>query len=443
MKLYSTNDKSNIVDLKEAVLNAFPKDKGLYMPTNIPTLPSAFFDHIDQFTFEELGFMIAQNIIGDYIPESDLYQLIQRAINFPAPLVKLTEQISTLELWHGPTMAFKDFGARFMAELMSYFLRNEDRETTILVATSGDTGGAVAAGFYNVPGINVVILYPSGKVSQLQEKQLTTWGKNISAVEVDGVFDDCQRLVKQAFLDEDLKKKYNFSSANSINIARLLPQSFYYFEGYKQVQERSAPIVYVVPSGNFGNLTAGMLAKKMGLPIHTFVAATNINKTVPDYLGTGNYVARPSIATISNAMDVGDPSNFPRMMALYEKDSESSTWNYIKEELIGMCYNDHTNATAIREIKENHDYIADPHGALGFLACKEYLINKPFHHTIFLETAHPGKFLDVMENTVGKFSIPQALKDFDTKEGTSTTLGKEYKLFKDYLLARSHIHSNT
>ena len=242
--------------------------------------------------------------------------------------------------------------------------------------------------------------------------------------------------MKQAFLDEDLKKKYNFSSANSINIARLLPQSFYYFEGYKQVQERTVPIVYVVPSGNFGNLTAGMLAKKMGLPIHSFVAATNINKTVPEYLGTGNYVARPSIATISNAMDVGDPSNFPRMKALYEKDSEGSTWNSMKKDLIGMTYNDLTNAAAIKEIKENHDYIADPHGALGFIASKQYLIEQPDHQTIFLETAHPGKFLDVMKDTVGSITIPHALQNFDTKEGKSSSLGKEYKLFKDYLLDR-------
>lgn len=338
MKLYSTNDKSNLVDLKEAVLNAFPKDQGLYMPTHIPALPSPFFEHIDQYEFAELGFLVAQNLIGSYIPEADLYQLIQRAINFPAPLAKISENISTLELWHGPTMAFKDFGARFMAELMSYFLRNEDRETTILVATSGDTGGAVAAGFYKVPGIKVIILYPSGKVSELQEKQLTTWGENISAIEIDGVFDDCQALVKEAFIDDELRSQYNFSSANSINIARLLPQSFYYFEGYKQVADKSRPIVFSVPSGNFGNLTAGLLGAQMGLPVHKFIAATNENKTVPLYLEQGKYEAKPSVQTISNAMDVGNPSNFPRMKALFGNDS--STWNMIKEKVLGDYYTD-------------------------------------------------------------------------------------------------------
>lgn len=433
MKLYSTNDKNNVVDLKDAVLNAFPKDRGLYMPSQIPTLPSSFFENLSQYSFSEIGFMVAENIIGDYIPESDLYRIITKAISFPAPLVKLTDNISTLELWHGPTMAFKDFGARFMAELMSYFLRGENRETTILVATSGDTGGAVAAGFYDVPGINVVILYPAGKVSALQEKQLTTWGKNITAVKVDGVFDDCQAMVKSAFLDNDLKKKYNFSSANSINIARLLPQSFYYFEGYKQLEDKSRDIVFCVPSGNFGNLTAGLLGMRMGLPIDHFIAATNDNRTVPDYLESGNYAARPSVPTISNAMDVGDPSNFPRMEALFGNDG--STWNSMKKMISGFSANNATTSHAIKDIKTNHGYIADPHGAVGYLACQEYLSkSKEDKSTIFLETAHPGKFKKPMEEAIGEFTMPESLKEFMSQDGSNHRIGNKFSQFKEYLL---------
>ena len=432
MKLYSTNDKTNVVELKEAVLNAFPKDQGLYMPTHIPTLSPPFFQALNQYTFEELSFMIAQNLIGHYIPERDLYQLISRAINFPAPLINLNNDISTLELFHGPTMAFKDFGARFMAELMSYFLKDEDRETTILVATSGDTGGAVASGFYGVPGIKVIILYPSGKVSDLQEKQLTTWGDNISAIEVDGVFDDCQALVKQAFIDEDLQEKYDFSSANSINIARLIPQSFYYFEGYKQVADKSRPVTMVVPSGNFGNLTAGLLGKRMGLPIEHFVAATNANKTVPDYLETGTFAAKPSVQTISNAMDVGNPSNFPRMKALYGTDS--STWNEMKKDISGDHYTDSETMQAIVDIKKRHDYIADPHGAVGYLACLKHLKKFPSHQTIFLETAHPGKFGRPMKKALGELPLPSQLEAFMGKEKVANRCSKVYSDFKQLLL---------
>ena len=436
MKLFSTNDKENIVELSEAVLNAFPKDKGLFMPMHIPTLPSSFFKNIDQYTFPELSFIVAQSLIGDYIPESDLYQLISRSINFKAPLVRLSDKISTIELFHGPTMAFKDFGARFMAELMSYFLKDEDRETTILVATSGDTGGAVAAGFHGVPGIKVIILYPSGKVSDLQEKQLTTWGDNISAIEIDGVFDDCQALVKQAFIDDDLKSMYNFSSANSINIARLIPQSFYYFEGYKQVNDKSSPVTVVVPSGNFGNLTAGLLAKKMGLPIHHFVAATNDNNTVPEYLSSGEYKARPSVQTTSNAMDVGNPSNFPRMLALNKSDNNEpgSTWNNMKKDISGDYYSDAETMQAIIDINLTHHYIADPHGAVGYLACKKYLESNPMHQTIFLETAHPGKFGDSMERALGKIELPDSLSQFISKDKVARQCSKTYTDFKDLLL---------
>ncbi len=435
MQLYSTNNKHNIVDLKEAVLNAFPQDKGLYMPTEIPQLDKQFLEHLDQYSFEEIGFQVASRLIGNAIPESDLYQLIARAINFKAPLVQLTDQISTLELWHGPTMAFKDFGARFMAELMSYFLRGEDRPTTILVATSGDTGGAVAAGFHKVPGIEVIILYPSGKVSALQEKQLTTWGDNISAIEIDGVFDDCQHLVKTAFIDADLQNKYNFSSANSINIARLIPQSFYYFEGYRQVQDKSRPVVFSVPSGNFGNLTAGLLATQMGLPIHQFIAATNANDTVPAYLSSGTYTAKPSVPTISNAMDVGNPSNFPRMQALYTGQDESSTWNKLKGFITGDSYTDTETYQAIKEIQSQHNYEADPHGAVGYLACKNYIKKHPTHQTIFLETAHPGKFEKPMKEALGKVSFPPKLEAFMSGEKVAKSCSKDYADFKEILLS--------
>jgi len=437
MKLYSTNDKTNIVSLKEAVLNAFPKDRGLYMPIEIPSLPAAFIDNLAHYSFPEIGFQVAKNLIGNYLPEDELYQLVSRAINFPAPLVALSKNISTLELWHGPTMAFKDFGARFMAELMSYFLRDEDRETTILVATSGDTGGAVAAGFHGVPGIKVIILYPSGKVSELQEKQLTTWGDNISAVEIDGVFDDCQSLVKAAFLDTDLKEKYNFSSANSINIARLIPQSFYYFEGYKQLQDKSRPVVFSVPSGNYGNLTAGLLARHMGLDIHQFIAATNLNKSVPDYLSSGNFVARPSIRTISNAMDVGNPSNFPRMLALFSGENDSSTWNNLRSVIKGASFDDPTTSHTIKEIKDHYRYIAHPHGAVGYLAAKDHQSSNPSNQTIFLETAHPGKFLKPMNAAIGEIVLPDKLSHFLNKQGHSIKMDKVYSRFKELLLTEN------
>lgn len=430
MKLYSTNNKENRVGLKEAVLNAFPKDKGLYMPESIPNLPPSFFENIEQFSFAELSFLVAQNLIGDYLSEKDIYDIVHKAINFAAPLVQIDKHISTLELFHGPSMAFKDFGARFMAELMSHFLKDEKKETTILVATSGDTGGAVASGFYDVPGINVIILYPSGKVSPLQEMQLTTWGKNIKAVEVDGVFDDCQSLVKEAFIDDELCQRFKFSSANSINIARLIPQSFYYFEAYKQIKDKTEDIYFVVPSGNFGNLTAGLFAKRMGLPIKQFIAATNLNKTVPDYLATGEYKAKPSVQTISNAMDVGNPSNFVRMKELY-----GSTWNLIKKDIVGYSYNDDQTRNALKEIKNNHNYIADPHAAVAYLACNEHL-EKNKGHYIFLETAHPGKFLEVVESTLNqKIDLPKKLSDFMSGKKESLICSDKYSDFKNLLLS--------
>jgi len=314
MKLYSTKNPEVLFSLKEAVLKGLPDDNGLFVPDNISSLPSSFFERLPELTFSELAYEIVEHLFEGSIPEEDLKKIISTAINFPAPLIKLDEQTSVLELFHGPSLAFKDFGARFMAQLMGYFNRGEDKDLVILVATSGDTGGAVAAGFYNTLGIKVVILYPSGRVSPLQEKQLTTLGGNVSAIEVEGSFDDCQALVKKAFLDKSLTDNIRLSSANSINIARLIPQSFYYFEAYKQLGKNPKAPVFIIPSGNFGNLTAGLLAKRMGLPIAHFVAATNKNDIVPSYLSSGEYNPKPSIATISNAMDVGNPSNFYRMV---------------------------------------------------------------------------------------------------------------------------------
>ena len=428
MHLYSTNDRNNIVDLREAVLNAYPKDKGLYMPVNIPKLPKSFYESISERSFNENAFIISQALLGNYISMPDLESIILKAFDFPSPLVQLDDRISSLELYHGPSMAFKDFGARFMAALMGYFLKNEDQKTTILVATSGDTGGAVAAGFYETEGIDVIILYPKGKVSNLQEKQLTTWGKNIKAVEVDGVFDDCQHIVKEAFLDQDLHSKYQFSSANSINIARLIPQSFYYHDAYRQLPEQNK-VCFAVPSGNFGNLCAGLIAKKMGLPIHTFVAATNLNKIVPDYLKTGDFVPKDSIPTLSNAMDVGNPSNFTRIMALY-----GSTWNDVKKDVQGFHCTDEATLVGIAEIKAKYDYLSDPHGAIAYLACKEVL-NETQNHLVFLETAHPGKFQDVVEKAIDDtIKLPSRLSKFLDQTKKAHSIDSDYQSFKALLM---------
>ena len=416
MKLYSTNNHKNVVSLKNAVLSAFPDDRGLYMPLNISKLDDSFFRNINQYSFQEIAYRISKNLFLETIPDEDLKRIIDSSINFKAPVVSIDKNISTLELFHGPTMAFKDFGARFMAELMSYFLQNETNSTTILVATSGDTGGAVASGFHNVPGIEVVILYPKGKVSPLQEQQLTTWGDNIRAIEVSGTFDDCQRLVKEAFVDNDLNEKFRFSSANSINIARLIPQSFYYFEAFKQLHDSTESLVFVVPSGNFGNITAGLLAKKMGLPVKCFVAAINANTTFTDYLSSGDYCPRPSISTLSNAMDVGDPSNFPRLKALC-----GSTWNNIKREVASYSFTDEQTSMAIRVLYNNYNYIADPHGAIGYLGSQESLKAFPLSHHVFLETAHPAKFSEIVQPIIDRpILLPHQLKRFT--EGRKSVL---------------------
>jgi threonine synthase len=429
MRLYSTKNPTEFTDLKTAVFKGLPDDNGLYMPEFIPKLPASFFENIKDYSLQEIAFEVTKNLFQGAIPDEDIKMIVNKAIDFPAPLVKLDDETHILELTHGPSLAFKDFGARFMAQLMSYFNQGNDKELVILVATSGDTGGAVAFGFHNTPGIRVVILYPSGKVSMLQEKQLTTLGGNITALEVDGTFDDCQALVKQAFLDKELTSNIRLSSANSINIARLIPQTFYYIEAFKQLQNPDK-VVFCVPSGNFGNLTAGLFAKQMGLPVHHFIAATNVNDIVPKYLETGQYTPRASARTLSNAMDVGNPSNFTRMLDMY-----SSTWNTIKEDISGYAYDDETTQKAMIEVKNKYEYVIEPHGAVGYLALKEWQKDHPDTQGIVLETAHPAKFLDDVESILGqKVEVPERLAILAAREKESILTSTDFEMFKLFLL---------
>ena len=405
MKFYSTNNPDLRVDLKEAVIRSLPADNGLYMPESIAPLPESFWANWRTMSFSELGYHVAKNFFQDAIPADDLKAIVDDAINFDAPLVPLTENSNILELFHGPTLAFKDFGARFMARLMAYLTKDDTEELTVLVATSGDTGGAVASAFHNVPGTKVIILYPKGGVSDLQEKQLTTLGGNISALEVEGSFDDCQRMVKSCFLDTQLAKKHNLTSANSINISRLLPQSFYYFHAARQLLDRHPGATdieptFVIPSGNFGNLTAGLIAVQMGLPVRQFVAATNINDVVPRYLAEGDYQPVKSVPTISNAMDVGAPSNFARMQDFF-----GNSWETMREHISGLAFDDEETRTAINTVKDTLDYTIDPHGAVAWLASQVWQEASPDSHTIILETAHPSKFIDTMEAQLGKGNI--------------------------------------
>jgi threonine synthase len=418
-------------------MKGLPDDNGLYMPSDIPTLPEVFIKNLKGFSFQEIAFTIADTLFQGAIPKADLREIIKEAVNFPAPLVRLDEQKYILELFHGPSLAFKDFGARFMAQLMSYFNRGESQELVILVATSGDTGGAVAAGFYQTPGTQVVILYPSGKVSMLQEKQLTTLGHNITALEVDGTFDDCQDLVKQAFLDRVLTSRIRLTSANSINISRLIPQAFYYFEAYKQLPDDGRDAVFCIPSGNFGNLTAGLIAQKMGLPVSHFIAATNINKVVPEYLNSGIYTSRPSTPTISNAMDVGNPSNFARMLDIYEGESQGSTWNNMRESISGYAYTDAQTREAVRELVQIYNYIIDPHGAVGYLALKEFQQTHPSTKGVILETAHPSKFLNEVEGILScEIDVPYRLAELAQREKRSIEMAPDFDWFKEWLLGR-------
>ena len=431
MKYHSTNNASHQVDLKEAILRSLPPDNGLYMPNSLPTLPEDFWKKYRNMSFKEIGFAVASTFFGEDVAAEDLRKIVNGTIEFDAPLVALSPDDHILELFHGPTLAFKDFGARFMARLMAHLTKNEDRMLTVLVATSGDTGGAVASAFHNVPGTRVVILYPKGKVSGLQEKQLTALGGNITALEIDGSFDDCQALVKQAFLDRELSERMNLTSANSINLSRLVPQSFYYIHSARQLPEGVKP-VFVVPSGNFGNLTAGLLAKQLGLPVEHFVAATNRNDVVPAYLEKGEYLPRPSVATISNAMDVGAPSNFVRMQALF-----GNSWNEMKSNISGMSFSDDETRVAIREVKSKFGYQIDPHGAVGWLAARQYRKEHPGSMTITLETAHPAKFPDVMDAELGKDSveIPARLAILANQPKVATALHKDWQTFRDWLTA--------
>src|SRR6201996_7110363 len=400
MKFYSTNNVNHQVSFKEAVFNSMPQDRGLYMPASIPKLDDKFLNNLDSYTLPEIAFHVAKNLIGDDIPDADLKTIIYDAINFFAPVVKLEENVYVLELWHGPSLAFKDFGARFMSRVMSYFLEAGEKQLDVLVATSGDTGGAVALGFLGVPNTRVTILYPKGKVSGIQELQLTTNGQNIRAIEIDGTFDDCQALVKQAFTDPELNEKFRLTSANSINIARLIPQTFYYFNAYAQLlKEGKNKVVFSVPSGNFGNLGAGLLAWKMGLPVEQFIAATNANATVPQFLKTGVYGPKPSVQTISNAMDVGNPSNWVRIADLFKDDAEN-----LKKLVTGFSYNDEEPLAAVEKIYASYHYVACPHTAIAWQALKDWQQDQPTGKAtgVFLSTAHPCKFPDVLPGHIAK-----------------------------------------
>lgn len=433
MRLYSTKNKSIFYSLEEAVMKGLPDDNGLFMPAEIGKLKRSILSDLDNLSFQEIAYEVSKNMIGDSLEDRIIKHIIDKAINFPAPIVSLDDNTFVLELFHGPSMAFKDFGARFMAQLMGYYNESQNTKLTILVATSGDTGGAVAAGFYNTAGVDVVILYPSGKVSDIQEKQLTTLGRNITALEIEGTFDDCQALVKKAFLDKDIKGKMRLSSANSINIARLIPQSFYYFEAYKQLPTKEKDVVFAVPSGNFGNLTAGVFAKKMGLPVKHFLACTNKNDIIPNYLESGVYVPRPSVRTMSNAMDVGDPSNFGRLKNIYS--GLGSTWNNMRQDVKGFRYNDDYTRAAIKEVDALHDYTIDPHGAIGYLAYRQYQTYHNNTQGIILETAHPAKFLDDVEEALNKkIHIPESLCDVMDKKKEATLLSTSFEDFKSWLI---------
>lgn len=435
MQLYSTNNTSLRVSFKEAVFNSLPADKGLYMPVSIPVLASDFIQNLHTYSLQEIAFQIAKNILGGDIPDSDLKRIIDDAINFEAPVVKLEEQIHVLELFHGPSLAFKDFGARFMSRIMSHFLEAGEKELNVLVATSGDTGGAVALGFLGVPNTKVTILYPKGKVSPIQELQLTTNGQNIHAIEIDGTFDDCQALVKKAFNDPELKKKFRLTSANSINISRLIPQTFYYFNAYAQLQRQGkTDVIFSVPSGNFGNIGAGFLAWKMGLPVKQFIAATNINDTVPAFLKSGEYKAKPSVQTYSNAMDVGDPSNWVRIMNLFGGDSTE-----LKKLLTAYTFTDDETLEAIQKVYNDQHYIMCPHTAIAWLAVKQWLQDhtEETAELVFLSTAHPCKFPDIFPAQIAsKIDVPSQVKELEGREKHSVSLAKDFETFKGYLLGK-------
>ncbi len=429
MNYYSLNRQAPNTSFKEAVIKGIAPDKGLYFPESITPLPKSFFENIDNLSYEEIAFEAIKQFVSPEIPEDVLKTIIGETLSFDFPVVEINKNVSTLELFHGPTMAFKDVGARFMARCLGYFNQENTKDVTVLVATSGDTGGAVANGFLGVNGVKVVILYPSGKVSDIQEKQLTTLKKNITALEVDGVFDDCQDMVKRAFLDEELTSKMQLTSANSINVARWLPQMFYFFFAYKQLHNTHKDIVFSIPSGNFGNICAGMMAQQLGLPIHHFIASNNANNVVTHYLETKNYSPKPSVQTISNAMDVGNPSNFIRIQEIYKNDFKT-----LKNNLSSYSFTDYQTREALKELYSDFNYIADPHGAVGYLGCKAYQESNPNAHCVFLETAHPTKFLDVVEDVIREnIDLPPQIVAVMDKKKKNIEISS-YEELKTYLL---------
>ncbi len=438
MKYYSTNKKVSGVSLSDAVIKGLAEDKGLFMPDHIMEIPAVFYDSIDRLSFQDMAYTAAYMLFGEDIHANMLRTIVFDTLNFDVPLVKVEENIYSLELFHGPTLAFKDVGGRFMSRMLSYFIqRQEDNHklVNVLVATSGDTGSAVANGFLGVEGIHVYVLYPKGLVSPIQECQFTTLGQNITALEVNGTFDDCQALVKSAFMDEALNAHMKLTSANSINVARFLPQAFYYFYAYAQLKKISetaaANMVVSVPSGNFGNITAGLFAKRMGLPVQRFIAANNRNDIFLEYLKTGEYKPRPSVATIANAMDVGDPSNFARILDLYSNSHEA-----ISAEISGVSYTDEQIAETMKACKKETNYLLDPHGACAYQALKDGL--KEGEVGVFLETAHPAKFLDTVQDILGeKVEIPEKLQEFMKGEKKSEPMTKNFADFKAFLLSKS------
>jgi threonine synthase len=431
MKYYSTNKKAPYATLEEAVVNGLASDKGLYMPEKINKLPKEFFDNIDKLSFQEIAYKVADAFFGEDVPADVLKGIVYDTLSFDIPAVNVKDNIYSLELFHGPTLAFKDVGGRFMARLLGYFIRKEGEEkVNVLVATSGDTGSAVANGFLGVDGIHVYVLYPKGKVSEIQEKQFTTLGKNITAIEVDGTFDDCQALVKNAFMDKELNEHMKLTSANSINVARFLPQAFYYFYAYAQMKKigKADNLVVCVPSGNFGNITAGLFGKKMGLPIKRFIAANNKNDIFYNYLKSGEYKPRPSVSTIANAMDVGDPSNFARVLDLY-----GCSHDEICKDIEGVTYSDEQISDIVSTAYTETGYLLDPHGACGYRALSESL--KKGETGVFLETAHPAKFLNTVQGIIREeIAIPKKLQEFMKGTKQSIQMDKSFDSFKKYLM---------
>jgi threonine synthase len=429
MKYYSTNKLSPLVDFREATINGQAPDKGLYFPETLPVIEKDLIKNIDGIDDGEIAFQVIQPYVDQAIPKGRLQEIVNETINFPIPLVRVSDTIQALELFHGPTLAFKDIGARFMSRCLGYFVKDYNQKVTVLVATSGDTGGAVANGFYDVEGVEVIILYPSGKVSEVQERQLTTPGKNIQAIEVEGSFDDCQLMVKDAFADEELRKKRFLTSANSINVARWLPQQFYYFFAYKQWRDKENPPVISVPSGNFGNICAGLLAQHGGLPVDHFIAACNVNDVVPRFMQTKEFAPKTSLSTISNAMDVGNPSNFIRILEMFRH-----YFPELAKNMSSVSIDDTVTRATIREVYNKYNYVLDPHGAVGYKALNDYLKVHSDKKGLFLETAHPVKFPEsVEENTGVKPVVPAAVKQIMEKKKNSIPMKPQYHLLREYL----------